>query len=302
MPVTAGLCLLSLVLGFLLGTRSRQLVASVKMLPRAVFSLAALSIPANEDSDIGNDNDDMTKEDEPSHKAGIEDFLSLSSDTGFEDFADAVFNPILLYQVKLAREALREKQRAEQLESMGSDPNTSVVLAESTSQQNALAVLVSVGARVLPVMAAEDVHSAALKEQKRQQRNIDSYLNRDMGVETRFLLPGKKGFRSKSAFEVANATKIVPYGGHSYERLVQNLTTAKESRNVLREWLRKNPHKNQPPEADDNEEDTELMTIKRKQGLVGGGNAIDPNMLAMIAAEFDDNGIEWGGEEEEEVE
>ena len=290
MGVAIGLLFAGIVIGFLLGTRARQLAASVKMIGRAALSLAAFKMPDKGD-DAGDDESEMEKLDELKPVEGIEDFLSLSSNTGLEDHPETEFNPVLMYQIKLARDALREQKRREALEKAGEEQDDGLA-AEASDKPCALSVLINVGARVLPVMASDGAANAAAQERRRLQRTVDVYLNRELSVETRGPAEKRRGKKAKTALEKANDTKEQPIGGTQALRYIRNLAIAKEGRNVLREWKKAHPELNQP--LDDEDEDGGNMEEFRER-MGGGGAQLDAGMLAMLQAEFDDDDVDWGG-------
>lgn len=299
LPVALGLCLFCLVLGFLIGTRARQMVASLKMARKAAWSWAMLQAPASDDDKDGEDDKDGVNEDELSGDPTIDDFLSLSGNTGFEDHPDTEFNPVLMYQVKVARDVERERKRQLAMAALedGGDTGAQAVDA-NLGKQNALALLVSIGARTLPASSKGKAEDTLIQERKRQQKNIDVFIGKEYGIDTKSTAPGKneaaklalRGDKLKSAIQVARETQFDRHGGSTGKRVDANVFIAKFGRNSMREYKRMNPKKFEELDDDDDDETEKVDMRGRNTGAV-----LDPKMLAQIAAEFD--GEEFDGEE-----
>lgn len=306
MGVVAALCFVCLLIGFLLGTRSRQLAASLKMVSKAAVSLAMFKIPAppevGEDDGGGDDDEDALGGDDGMGLPTIDDFLSPSGNTGFEDHPDLEFNPVLMYQVKMAKNAERERKRLAALQALqDGDGDGGAAEDQGRYKMNALSLLISLGARTLP-SAARGQGDSLVQERKRQQKTVDVHLNKEHGVELK-IAPKEarnqaRGTAVKTAFEVAQDTSVERYGGSSHKRIENNTLIAKHGRNVLREWLRLNPRADKPDDDASDEDEEKRDAIDRRSRAGGGGAPLDPTMLAQIAAEFQEDADDWGDNEE----
>lgn len=302
-----------LIIGFLIGTRARQLAASVKMAGHALKALAMLAIPAADDGDDGadDDGDEAVEEDQSAGLGdGIDDYLSYETNTGLDDHPEMVFNPILMYQIKLAKEAQRERAKLAAIEAMEGEGGVGSEYAMANDfavKQNALAVLISVGARVTPIRAGTDGDAVAMQERRRLLKTVDVYLSKELEVDTKSDAEhtGKKGGnrnKIKTAMDVAKETEISRHGGEGLNREFQNLRFAKESRNILRDWKARDlARKGKTAEEEDEEfasSDDDGST--KKVGITRAKNkwgalSLNRNMLALLQTEFDDT--EWLGEE-----
>jgi len=307
--VVAGAAAGCLLLGFLLGTRARQLATSLKMAGHALKALVMLSIPiADKDQDDGeadDGNEEAMEEDLPATTTEIDDFLSYETNTGLDDHPDVYLNPILMYQIKMAKEAQRERQRLAAIEAMEGDGGEGLEYAinnEFAVKQNALAYLISMGARVTSVKQGQGGDFEAVKERRRLLKTVDIYLTKELEVDTK--PDAAKGGNSKvnkkvkSAMDVAKDSGVVRYGGDALSRHMNNIRIAKEGRNVLREWKVKDMAAKAKAgiveEEDEDMSDRDEEEVKASMKHRGHGQ-LDPTMLAMLQNEFE--GDEWLGEE-----
>ena len=306
MGLVAAIGVAMLLVGFLLGTRGRQILATAKVAHRALALLRGVRIPAPfdaADADDGQADDNDALNEEAAGIPTLEDFLSTSGNTGLEDHPEMEFNPVLLYQVKVAKELERERKRQLALDALqdGAEGADSAGNELGGYKQNALSLLISVGARTLPVQSKDKAENSLVQERKRQQKTIDTHLFKERGIQARAAaVKGSKqparGEKVKSALEVARETESIPHGGLSYQRSLRNTLTAKASRDTLREWLRLHPRPKD--EEDDLSEEEERENIDRRSRADGHKAALDPAMLAQIAAEFD-FGEDQDGDEDE---
>lgn len=306
------LMLLFFVIGFLLGTRGRQIVAALKATGQAVRSLT-IKIPLIATlmgDDTAGDDDGEKEDDEIEDKQiDIDDFIQpADGDSGLADHPDVHLSPVLLYKIKRAKEELRTQQRRAALLAEGFDEGEVEERMQMEAdaggggggRANPLALLISVGARVEPTAGGNSAEAVKLQERRRLQRNVDQFLLRVGGIEKYRPEKASHG-RVRTAMEMARETSLHPIGGPAREREVANLHRAKEARNLLRDWFKHN-------------ETVKAREAPLKKGLqrqragagvanaTGGGGGLDMASLAALQAEFaeDDDGDmegEEGGEE-----
>ena len=107
------------------------------------------------------------------------------------------------------------------------------------ARPNALALLISVGARVEPATgASSDKEAIKKKEMQRTQRNINAFLSKTYDIEmkskpTKSEDATSKG-NKKNAYDVARDTKINPVGGPTAKRAINSVLQAKAARRVYR--------------------------------------------------------------------
>jgi hypothetical protein len=294
--VTVPLLLVALIIGFLLGTRARQLAASLKMVGKAMTSLTIKIPAAASGPSIGAD-EDVDKEDLDDKPPDLVDYLNTTP-TGMDDNPDLTLNPILMYQIKKAKEEAREAKRIAALanEGLTEDEIAERILAgvdvggdAAGVRQNALAVLVNAGARVLPVASGDGAENQLIQERRRLLRTVDVHLSKNLGIDTAKARLKQGVKRVKDAYDVARETSLQPVGGETALRSKANIRIAKEARNIFREWLRLHPL---PPLQNDDDEDEDQD--KKDFRARGGMGALDATQLAALALEFAE---EEGGEE-----
>jgi len=169
------------------------------------------------------------------------------ADPALNDHPDVTLNPVIMYQIKRAKEEMRTAQRRASLLAEGFDPSEvdERMQIEQTSggggrtRPNALALLVSLGARVEPTGGGSSQEHAQLQDRRRLQRNVDAYLSKSVGVEKyRSDKPSGRdhvlGGRRKTAHEVARDT--TSFGGEQHRRLSANVQVAREARVLYRKW------------------------------------------------------------------
>jgi len=298
--------LLGIVIGFFLGTRARQLTASLKHLGQAMRSFT-IKIPKPEEGDKGDDDGDEVDKEDDHNTDDILDYLSFTA-SGLDDHPDVVLNPILMFQIGKAKQQAREKKRLEMLANEGL---TEEEIADALLQghaakgdgtqfrQNALACLINAGARVLPVSSSGSAETAAANDRRRLQRSIDTYLKKDLEIDTSKVAANARapqGGRSKTPFDVANETALVPYGGESMRRVNNNPRVAQQARNIFREWKALQKARGiEEIEVEDSDGEIEKNDESTQQHGRRGA-AIDMDDLALLRMEFEE---EEGGAEED---
>ncbi len=270
--VVAAIALCMLLLGFLLGTRGRQLLQALSRLPTAARSLtvriptATISIsaptvapPAGVPTAGASGAETAVEEPHLDRTADLLDsFFSLAS-TGLDEHTELQVNPVLLYQLKQEKLQQRKLKKLEALRlSLGESAEglSEAELAEKLAQQelagghldaadpkpNAINILIGAGARFTSTRN-DSSEAIALNERRRLVRNVDAYLARTFQIPTRKdakatqkRASADKG-RLRSAFEVAKETEYLPHAVHSAlvraERCTRNVQQARE---VLRAW------------------------------------------------------------------
>jgi hypothetical protein len=263
--------IVGLLLGFLIGTRARQVLASLKVAGQAMRKTFSVKIPvvqaqvgtpvedANDkpDEEEGNDDDDPIE---------IDDFMhAADADANLAEHPDVSLSPIMLYHVKKAKEELRVNKRRAALAAEGMtdleiedqiELETMTGGAGGDGKQNALAVLIAAGARVEPTVGGQDAEHVRLQDRKRMQRQVDVFLQRNQGIErlksddeaqgqaaaaraaARAASRDNQGVRQKTAHEVAKETEVARAGGQLYQRSVDSVRWAKDARQRYKAWRR----------------------------------------------------------------
>ena len=273
---------------------------------------------------VGGTGDDDDREDEDLFDTSIslDDYAqAVDGDQTLSDHPEVQLSPVVLYQIKKAKEEMRKNARRLALLAEGlteDEINERMEMDALTGgggagRQNALALLIQHGARVAPSAGGADADNVALQDRRRLQRNVDTFLFKTDGIE-KMRLEQQAGYKQgregggkmKSAHEMAKETSITPYGGESYVRELRQLTHAKQARNLYREWQK--VHKpEQGTERSDGRRDGLLTSTAERRG----GGLSDLDMLAQIQAEFDgegeegdegDEGADDGGDDDDEEE
>jgi len=316
--MVAGALLVGLTLGFIMGTRSRQILQSAKYIGESIRSWS-FKIPAPAASEGEDDDGDKVEEDGDAGGLELSDFLAFQP-TPLDEHPDIDINPCLMYQIKKFREQQKEEKRIAALaaEGLSEEEIAERLLAGDLpagvgmGRSNALAVLVEHGARVLPVTTSGNADGLLVQERKRQLRTIDMYLAKALSIETKqasLLSDKNKGGKGTSAWEIAKKTELDRHGGKTLQRFERNLGIAKNSRNIFREWkdraVAKGLYIEGQGDEDSDPDEAENKKKKKKEKKKGGGGGINANDLALIAMEFEAGGDGFGedsGEEDAEDE
>ena len=302
--------------GFVTGARAKQLATATKMMAASLKTILKKLAPAEAD--------DEGQAEAATHENPIDDidltdvdgFLDTDGIPGLDDHLETIFNPIVMYKIKVAKEEARKEKMRAQLIQDGYDPDLmdddDANAVAPAIRQNALSTLISVGARVTPMGSSQSAEAAAREDKKRQLRNIDTYLAKNMEAETtRVPLAQRKakqeGARYVSALEMARKTAVKRAGGDVQERINQIPTMAKSARNQLRFlktsrpdiFAKMMPSKSRGGGGDDDEEEEKGLQRKRAGGddAAGGGGPVSATDLAAIQAEFEEGALEDDGEE-----
>jgi hypothetical protein len=193
--------------------------------------------------------EDVVEAEEEEPEEIIEKFMSSEITDGLDNHSDLSHNPVMLYEVKKAKDVARRERRKQQMIAEGmdeEDAERALLDAEnlalehgttvSTGRQNAMAMLISVGARFTSARA-EGVEAAAAEERKRATRSIESWLSKVREIDTRKKERKKSSTRKNAmnALQMALATKKVPFGGDSMKLEIERIEMAKVGRNLLRD-------------------------------------------------------------------
>lgn len=315
-PIAVIFLLVGLVFGFLLGARARQLAAKLKEVGRAMMSLTAVfkikDSSAMQDAEAMQEGEQENEEeannkDAEEEKDPMADFLNLDEDAGLDDHPEIELNPVMMFQIKKAKDAQRIQKQREELAAEGlTEAEIDDRIADGATggagdgKPNALQVLIAAGARVEPVKGKTSEDAIKKTELRRKQRNIAVFLQKTLDIDTtvRSDKGGAKGGK-KSAFEVARETKTKPVGGDTLQRELKQHAYAKAARELLRE------HKKVI--------DAEMARRKKKElqtesGLDGGalqagehrGNIVGMDASDLAALLMAEEGGEEGADEGEE--
>jgi len=308
------------IIGFLVGARTRQISAKLKAVGKAVLSLHLLlkikeAMIGMDEAEAMNEGDDDDREDETGSDAKdgeelMDEFMNSDIVDGLEDHQDIEINPVILFQIKKAKEAQRlEKQKAllmaEGLTEAEADErmamNAEMGGGVGEARANPLAVLIAAGARVEAAKGATSDEMAKKIELRRKQRNVSVFIQKTYEIETKSkaLDHSEKGSskgNKKSAFDVARETKYKPVGGETYTRELKAVVQAKSARDLLKAYKVKDDL------AKAAKMKKETFGISDTSGLeFGSGDRRQGGLLdaADLAGLLDD---EYGGGEEEDME
>lgn len=227
---------------------------------RAVLSLASVfmlkesTMPAGMDSaESTNDGEDPEDEEEKAAREAenadfLDEFMLHEEVTGMEDHPDLDLNPVILFQIKKAKEAQKILQQRAQLAAEGFseaeiDERMEMNQAGGGGEggkANALAVLIAAGASFEPAAGGgDDQEKLKRTELRRKQRTVNVYLSKTLDIDTKLEPESAKAIRNKkTALDVANSTKLKPVGGDTYQREIRAMQFAKHSRLLFREHKR----------------------------------------------------------------
>ena len=266
MGVVAAIAVVCLIIGFILGTRGRQIVASAMVMGSALKTCMvripeAASIMGQQTNkeDDGGENDEMEgEEDGDEDQLKLEDLIQpAENDPALSDHPDVKLNPVIMYKIKRSKEEMRVQQRraallAEGLTASEVEERMEIEAVSGTGggsgqKTNPLALLVSLGARVEASAGGGSQEAVQMQERRRLQRNVDAYLQKAEGIEKfrsekmHAARDPISGGRLKTAHEIAKDTGVSTYGGGGYKRAKHNVHVAKDARNIYRRWKASNP-------------------------------------------------------------
>lgn len=231
--------IIGLVVGFILGRIEKIIGFIVRMLKK---------MSKKEESDAKEDNEGINDEedlDQDEARELISKFLDSNMHPGIDDNPEVEFNPVWDFRIRKQKEKEKLLLRQKQAEEMGInlDEEDEHPQDMGGGRQNPLSLLISVGARVVGVHSVDNAAALAAKEARRKMKNIESYLTKQMDIDTALV---KKDANKKldakkkiSVYEMAMKTK----NDHGPKDALSALaiTNAKSSRDQLRELLRTKP-------------------------------------------------------------
>ena len=282
-----------------MGARAK-ILEKVKLIGKAIVSFAIKlgteEIVLDKAPGGGAGDEDQPPQDDEEEELGeiVERFLSTVDDKGLDDHPDVFTSPILMYQIKKAKEEQLAQQRitvlaAEGLtedeiaERMAMDGGPS---GPGAGPKNALALLVSVGARVEAVRGGKDTDHLARIEARRKQRTVDVFLQKQYDIHTKKTerkVRDKKGAHIKSALQIAHESKRETVTSGPEWRSERNATVAKSARGIYRHFQKTAPQIYFGNDTDDEKEEDDAQVPGRKSR-----GPIDANALAQLQAEYAD--------------
>jgi len=241
--IAVGTLLAGLVIGFLLGTRGRQVMHAVAHLREAMrpfslkiptasidmgaaSSLAKAAAAANAAAQPSSSTAETAVE-EPGvgpPRALLDTYLSHAP-SALDDHPDVTINPILRYQIQREKERLRQGRKREALKAQLGDAAATMTeeeLHESLreleltgaahsydfQQTSAMKVLLSHGARFTAVRS-DSSEAAALAERRRLARNVETYLVKAFDLEgIRKDVAPKRPLKSKEGVRLKSAYDV----------------------------------------------------------------------------------------------
>jgi hypothetical protein len=249
-----------LLIGFVLGTRARQMLAAITavsaMLKRLPLTLKLVMDKSGDDEIEPEDED----KEEDEGKDELEVFLSHQQ--GLDLHPELEMNPVILYHIKVAKDRLREERRQEELrlmrqawidEGLSEEQADARVELEAGSAGggaatvSALATLIQHGARTLPASDSQNAENALLQNMRRKKKNVDVYLQRVCGVDTTMQQSDDKSKRIRlegtfmGPLEKAMETKEKPVGHRELRRIADAGEAARAGRAQMRSIMKKTP-------------------------------------------------------------
>ena len=317
--------LVGLIVGFLVGVRARQLITAVKNIPQATVSLKDVMKMQSRPADDGGETEKVEEDETGEEEVGdlMDRFMSTDVTNGLDDHPDTVRSPIVMYHIKVAKDEARREKRKQAMIAEGMDEEDAerLLLDEAAgggmfggavngdgTRMNALATLISVGARVTSAGNAQSAEAAAAEERRRHARTIDTFLQKQRGIDTSKTQPVKSTTRKNAAdaLETALQTKIKPYGGHAVERSAEAAKVAKTGRRQLKELGERREKAGIITPGQEVEMKRREATAGNLQGLSAADQMA---LLAELAAEEGSDGedeevgmMDLGGEEDGEEE
>lgn len=304
------------------------MAAAAKLMAQA-FTSITVKIPQAATmmgkSTAGDDGEEKDNEEEDDHAPELDDFFAQAdASPELTDHPDVYVNPVVTYRIKRAKKELREARRRAELLAEGFDESEvderMAIEGESGGtgggRANALALLISVGARVEPPSGGQSQEHQQRLDRRRLQRNVDQFLFKNDGVEKyqtekETAKLDRSGRRIASAAEVARETGVHRFGGDSYKRELQRVPTAKNARNIYRQWKASPAGKafeqqlkesRKSSRASTGDSQPKGLTRQRAGGATADTAGMDQaSMLAQLQAEFEgDEGEEGDFAEGEE--
>ena len=292
--------LVGLIVGFLVGVRARQLITAVKNIPQATVSLKDVMKMQSRPADDGGETEKVEEDETGEEEVGdlMDRFMSTDVTNGLDDHPDIVRSPIVMYHIKVAKDEARREKRKQAMIAEGMDEEDAerLLLDEAAgggmfggavngdgTRMNALATLISVGARVTSAGNAQSAEAAAAEERRRHARTINTFLEKQRGIDTSKTQPLKSTTRKNAAdaLETAMQTKAKPYGGDRVRRAADAADNAKNGRVMLRNLQEA---RNRAGIITPGTE----VEMKRREAGVGGAGLLSSRDQAALLAELMD--------------
>ena len=158
----------TLLLGWLIGTRARYALLAAMALKELMKKKAEMGAGEDDDDKVEEDDKDLDEE-----KSPLEIAMSRENEPGLDDHPDTELNPILLYQIRMAKEELRRKKQAEIAAALeaGEESGAAVVKEGKLRLLTDAGALRWVGKKRL--QAGGDARMAEIRE---QLKKVDTHL------------------------------------------------------------------------------------------------------------------------------
>ena len=233
-----------LIVGFIWGRFGKKALAALSADSMKMMPMKKMPMPDEPGEGRAVRDEDNEEIDADKARSVIAGFLDNTMTPGIDDNPDAEFNPVWDYKIRKQK----EKERLEFRQKMAEDAGISIDEWDEDNDvnfagaRNALATLISAGARVTGVHSAQDAKALAAKEARRKMKSIETFLSKQMDVEVAQVRK-EKGKRMEAnrvldVYEKAMSTKKDRADG---ERGEVAISSAKSSRIQLKELLRRNP-------------------------------------------------------------
>jgi len=245
-----------LVVGFLLGTRAKQMVAMFRtIIDGAWRSVLSLRLPAEAgaDDEDGDVEAALRAPGDDANAPSIDNFLSDQTSADLDENAGLVVNPVLMY---IVREAKAERARLDKLQRAqerrmglsGSGEPTDDELSELNAlysqggeeprRKRAINVLIENGARLSSVANVADAEKVAAQMGKRNAANIFHYFSKTHDIDVRSREAARRrsdiGRWMPTAIEKANETEHTRYLSEDFKRQTVGVRAARNARTELR--------------------------------------------------------------------
>merc|ERR1712176_174203 len=86
-------------------------LAVAKAIPSALMHTFSIKVPPVAEDDKGAGDDDLEQDDDENDTLLIDDFLNLQAEVGLDEHPDLFINPVLTYQIKIAKDKQKEEKR-----------------------------------------------------------------------------------------------------------------------------------------------------------------------------------------------
>ena len=289
MVVGAAMLVVGLIIGFLLGTRAKQILATFQAIASGAWRSAfSLRIPDDVKSSDDNDAEASLSEPPAMPVVDIVDFLTSQTSNELDENPGLVVNPVLLHVVREAKRA--EKLQAQRAAMQRRTNNTGVMLTQEEidnleadmhfnrgierlpNRRRAINVLVENGARFNPVENVADAQKSAAQAARREARNIAVYFSKNHEIDIHATEAVRRrnyiGTWMPTAVEKASETQHAPWQGKELKRQTKNVLAARDGRTVLRQFKHTSRYKEfRQAQLDRERDNKELEAHLKSQAL-----------------------------------